>query len=414
MATALATLDNRPYFERVLRYAIEHALIAPEALKTQLADAPKGMVQIANYFGTAHLRTDLEIARQRIVNLISLYLEEISGGDLQRAAFSLRDKSLLSHSKGGSDMIKRLHAMPDSKIIGAHSVSAEDQRNFLNDHSLASAMTLADYRVAYAERLECQQEIAFALWLAKKLGVPNDQIDTYPDTTTLLRSAMLVVFVDSAALQMPTRSGFVRLIEAARKKGAKLDEVRLKSLMSNAPLEFQDLAQLEMQRFLAEDLPVIRKAGSTADSLLYGETSRPFFFIENVDEDVREYERLVAHEWHRVTRGEGDDPAVVSTVFLLVATGFPAKSKLLLREGQDIIRVFRSAGFNSRAVLDYIDAHAPQETREDLKRQWLEDLKPEAETDLADSDPSFPDSHMERALEYMRKTCAVSWKARRR
>jgi len=206
----------------------------------------------------------------------------------------------------------------------------------------------------------------------------------------------------------------VRLSEAARKKSAKLDEVRLKSLMSNAPLEFQELAQLEMQRFLAEDLPVIRKAGATADSLLYGETSRPFFFIENVDEDVREYERLVAHEWHRVTRGEGDDPAVVSTVFLLVATGFPAKSKLLLREGQDIIRVFRSAGFNSRAVLDYIEAHAPQETREDLKRQWLEDLKPEAETDLADSDPSFPDSHMERALEYMRKTCAVSWKARRR
>lgn len=414
VSTALAHVDSRPFFEKALRFAIEHALITPEALKSTLADAPKGMVQIANYFGTAHLRIDLEIARQRIVNLMSLYLEEVSGGDLQRAALSLRDKSLLSHSKGGSDMIKRLHAMPDSKIIGAHQVSAEDQRNFLNDHSLASAMTLADYRAAFAERQAYQREIDFALWLAKKLGVPSDQTNSYPDTATLLRSAMLVIFVAKAALQMPTRSGFVRLIEAAKKKGAALDENRLNAFLSNAPIEFKELGRQEMQRFLKEDLPELRKVGSTADSLLYGESSRPFFFIESLDEDNREYERLVAQEWHRVTRGDGDDPAVVSTVFLLVATGFPAKSRLLMREGQEIIGAFRSAGFNSRAVIEYIDAHAPQETREDLKRQWLEDLKPEAEIDLADNDPNFPDTYMERALEYLRKTCAASWKGRRR
>jgi len=414
VSTALAQVDSRPFFEKVLHYAIDQALISPEALKNILADAPKGMVQIANYFGTAHLRTDLESARQRIVNLISLYLEDVSGGDLQRAALSLRDKSLLSHSKGGSDMIKRLHAMPDAKIIGAHSVSAEDQRNFLNDHSLASALTLADYRVAFAYRQACQREIDFALWLAKKLAVPNDQVNLCGDTSMLLRSAMLVLFVDKAALQMPTRSGFVRLIEAAKKKGAILNQARLDAFLANAPLEFQQFGHQEMRRFLDDDLPAIRQGASTADSLLYGESSRPFFVIENIDEDVREYERLVAHEWHRVTKGEGDDPAVVSTVFLLVATGFPAKSKLLMREGQEIIRAFRTSGFDSRAVIAYIDAHAPQETREDLKRQWLEDLKPEAEIDLADNDPNFPDSYMERALEYLRKTCSVAWKGRRR
>jgi hypothetical protein len=115
-----------------------------------------------------------------------------------------------------------------------------------------------------------------------------------------------------------------------------------------------------------------------------------------------------------VTKGDGDDPAVVSTVFLLIATGFAPKPKLLLREGQELIQAFRTAGFNSKAVLEFINMHAPHESREDLKRQWLEDLKPEAELDLADNDPGFPDSYMERSLEYLRKTCATSWKSRRR
>ena len=413
-STALAQVDSRPFFEKVLRHAAESKLIAPELLQLKLADGPKGMVQIANFFGTAHLRTDLESARQRIVNLISLYLEDASGSDLQQAALLLREKSLLALSKGGSEMLKRLHAMPDAKIIGAHHVSAEDQRNFLNDHSLASAMTIADYRAAFAERQACQQEIDCALWIAKKLGAPADQVSLAGDTGALLRSAMLVVFAGKEALKMPTRSGFVRLIEAAKNNRAKLDEARLKALLAGTPVEFKEIGEAAMRVFLQDDLPAIRRADCSADSLLYGEGSRPFFVIENLDEDNREYERLVAQEWHRVTKGDGDDPAVVSTVFLLIATGFPAKSKLLLREGQEIIRVFRRSGFNSGAVIEFIDSQAPHESREDLKRQWLEDLKPEAEINLADNDPGFPDSRMERALEYLRKTCAVSWKLRRR
>jgi hypothetical protein len=413
-ASALATVDSRPYFEKVLRYAIEQNIIAPALLASILADAPKGMVQIANYFGTAHLRSDLEAARQRIVNLISLYLEDVSQGDLHLAALSLRDKSLLSHSKGGADMIKRLHAMPEAKIIGAHSVTAEDQRNFLNDHSLASVFSLADYRAAFADRQSCRQEIDFALWLAKKLQAPSDQVTLCGDTSSVLRSAMLVLFAPRAELKMPTRAAFVRLIEAAKNKRCKLDQVRLKTFIASAPPEFQQLAGQEMQRFIDNDLPAIRHPATSADSLLYGESSRPFFVLENIDDDNREYERLVAREWQRVTRGDGDDPAVVATVFLLIASGFAPKPSILLREGQALIHAFRTGGFNSPAVLEFIDTHAPHESREDLKRQWLEDLKPEAEVNLADNDPSFPDSYKARALEYLRKTCSVSWRGRRR
>ena len=41
-------------------------------------------MQIARYFGNEFLRPDLEKAKERIVNLVSLSLESSSGGDLQQ------------------------------------------------------------------------------------------------------------------------------------------------------------------------------------------------------------------------------------------------------------------------------------------------------------------------------------------
>lgn len=415
-STALAQVDPRPFFEKALCFGLDQGLLSPAHLQNLLADGPKGIVQIANFFGTAHLRPELENARRRMVNLASLYLEDLSDGDLRLAALSLRDKTFLAHSKGGSEMLKRLHAMPAFKIITEHRVSAENQRDFLNDHSLASALSLADYRAALAERRTCQREIDFAQWLAKKLGVPKTQIDAASDTEAdmVFRSAMLAVFVAKAPLRMPSRSGFVRLVEAAKNKRAKLDEARLDGLLKDAPPEFQQLGRKEMLNFIGTCLPEIRNAARTADSLLYGESSLPFFVVEDIDEDNREYEKLVAKEWHRITDGEDDDPAVVSTVFLLVATGFPPKSKLLLREAKEIIRVFRTSGFDSRAVVGFVEAHAPHQIRDDMKSLWLDDLLPEAEVRLADSDPQWPDTHLERALDYVRKTCRVAWKGRNR
>ena len=138
-----------------------------------------------------------------------------------------------------------------------------------------------------------------------------------------------------------------------------------------------------------------------------------FFVAESVDDDVREYNRLVAREWDRVTRGEADDPAVLATVFLFVATGLPPKASMLLKEAKEIIRVFRNDGFDSQAVEDFVTGKAPEAMREDLLRFWSEDLRREAEEGLADTDPRWPDTHMERALKYLRSSCAVSWKGSR-
>lgn len=409
--TSLATFDDRPFFDKALHYGVKQNLITPERLHSLQEEFAKGIVQIANYFGTAYLRPELELALQRMVVLVSLHLEEMSGGDMQAAAASLRDKTLLSHSKAGSDMLKRLYAMPDSTLIVEGPVSAEGQRAYLDEKTALNAMALAEYQSEFAVRQQSRNLIDFAFWLANSMGASRRDVD---DADSLIRSAMLVLFVDQAELKLPTRTAFVRLIKAAKNKKASLNEDRLKTFLKEAPTEFQRLAKNAMNRFIDKSLPQIRKSASTADKLLYGNTGEVYFISENLDEDVREYDRLVAREWDRVTRGEADDPAVVATVLLFVATGMPAKASMLLREGKDVIRHFRTQGFDSPSVIRFIDEHAPESIRDGLQKSWLEDLKRDAEEQLDNSDPDRPDTHMERGLEYLRKTCAASWKTRRR
>lgn len=410
-STSLATFDDRPFFEKALRYGIEQDIISSARLQNIQDDFAKGIVQIANYFGTAHLRPELELALQRMANLISLYLEDASGGDLQNAATSLRDKTLLSHSKGGSDMLKRLHAMPESTVIGGESVSPESQRAYLDEKTLSDAISLEQYRAEHTIRLENQSLIDFSFWLARKMGVSRNDVE---EADSLIRSAMLVLFVEKAELKLPSRTGFVHLVKAAKGAKATLDEKRLNAFLKNEPAEFQALARRAIARFIEKDLPQIRATGSSADKLLHGDYVQSYFVSESLDEDVREYDRLVAREWDRVTRGEADDPAVVATVFLFVATGLPPKPSMLLKEAKELIRIFRTSGFDSKAVIDFIVNHAPQATRDDLQKFWLDDLKSEAEERLADKDPNWPDAYMERATEYLRTTCIANWKGKKR
>ena len=94
--TALAAFDSRPFFDKALHHGVRQGILSSGRVQAIQTDFAKGIVQIANYFGTAYLRPDLELALRRMVYLMSLYLEEVSGGDLAMAAASLRDNTLLT------------------------------------------------------------------------------------------------------------------------------------------------------------------------------------------------------------------------------------------------------------------------------------------------------------------------------
>jgi len=410
---SVAVVDDRPYFEKALRYGLEHGLLGQENLQKMEAEGPKGMVQIADHFGTAYLRTDLESAAARMGNLISLYLEDRSNGDLQIAALSLRDNTLLSHSRGGSEMLKRLHAMPGETSLHARKIDPMAQKIFVNERTLAFPMALATYRNLVTQCQANQMRIDFARWLARRFDAKQEDYEDY-SAEEVIRSAMLVLFVGAKVLEMPTKAQFVEFVEALRKKSFKPRTAPLDAFLKEAPEDFAAMTRQAMQSFVDDALPRLKSADKSPDEILHGEAQGAFFVRETAEEDIVAYDKLVAREWVRITKGDADDPAVLATIFLNVATGQPPKAAVLLKEAKTIIAAFRDKGFDSKAVLAFIDEQAPFEQREGLKELWLNDLKPDAEIHLADNDPQMPDAYMDRALSYFKRNCVGTWKGDKR
>lgn len=409
MKNSIAIVDDRPFFEKAIRYGLEYGILSRENINKIEADGPKGIVQIADHFGTAYLRTDLETAAARMTNLISLYLEDFSNGDLHTAAISLRDNSLLSHSRGGSEMLKRLHAMPVDTGLYGRKADPVAQKIFVNERSFAFPLACANYRAQVRQCQANQMRIDFARWLARRLNAKQEECEDF-SADELIRSAMLLLYVGATTLEMPSKTEFIKLVETLRKKSFKAKPSSLGAFLHDAPEAFVEMTRQSMQEFIESALPRLKSAEKSPDEILHAEAQGSFFVRDAPEEDVVAYDKLVAKEWVRITKGNADDPAVLATIFLSVATAHPAKASALLKEAKSIITAFRTNGFDSKAVLRFIDEHAPFEQREDLKAMWLEDLQPDAEIHLADNDPQMPDSHMDRALKYFKQNCVGNWK----
>ena len=214
----VALFDARPFFEKALQYGVQHGILNAQKLESMANDAPKGMVQIARYFGTEYLRPELELAKNRIVNLVSLYLEHSTGGDLRLAAESLRDHSFLSRSKGGSDMLKALIAMPQNSHFGMHEPGgfADKHIPLLGQWSLRS---LPEYQAELSKRSAVAHTVEAALWLADYLGMDADTLDeAAPDAEAVIRTAVLVLA--SQRTEMPDWVAFDKMVSALRKKMA--------------------------------------------------------------------------------------------------------------------------------------------------------------------------------------------------
>ena len=61
--TSLATVDNRPFFDKTLHIGVKQGITSPDRLQSIQEEFSKGIVQIANFFGRAYLRPELELAR---------------------------------------------------------------------------------------------------------------------------------------------------------------------------------------------------------------------------------------------------------------------------------------------------------------------------------------------------------------
>ena len=398
----IALYDARPFFERALAYGLQHGLIDAARLDAMETEAPKGMVQIARYFGSEFLRPEIEKARERIVNLVSLNLEHSSGGDLRRAAEALRDNSLLSRSKGASDMLKALIAMPQSSHFGMN-----EQGGFRDDHipQLAkwSLRSLADYQAELAKRQQVAQVIDAALWLADYLGMDADALeDAGRDAEAVIRTALLMLA--SKQTQLPDWVAFQKTIAALRKKAAASKTASIAIPMPRElPAEFKAVVD-GVRKTVLSDLPKILDSTLPARKL-FDQTPAfmgRYFWVEDALSEVDDFDRAASAAWNKATGGHSDDSSLL-TLFLSIAAGSPHKTLLSAKGAAALVRKVRKSGINPDLVAPYILANAPEQYQGDYLQLWADFWEDAQSRLLSDHDDSLYD-----AMALLRRDCNIA------
>jgi hypothetical protein len=398
--SGMALFDERPFFEKALAHGLQHGIIDADKLAAIRADGPKGMVQIARYFGSEFLRPELEKAKDRIINLISLNLQHSSGGDLQAAAQALREHSLLSRSKGGSDLLKALIVMPQNTHFGM-----ADARSFSDDQiPLLERWTLksyADYQAEYAKRKHVADVVDAAIWCAAHYELDIDALqEEGKDAEAVIRTALLLGL--SKRTEMPDWPAFNQLITALRKKYAAGGQLPPLALPKGLPAPWQPAVETLLQSVLA-DWPRVMDAAATPKKL-FDQTPAflgRYFWLDDALAEVEEYERSVSATWTKTTGGHDDEGSLL-TLLLCVAAGSAPKTLLTEKSASTLVRKIRKSGLQSEAAVAFVQNHAPAQFQADYVDMWLSFLEEALPTLRSDADYALHD-----ALALLRRECNV-------
>ncbi|PKO57074.1 MAG: hypothetical protein CVU28_00565 [Betaproteobacteria bacterium HGW-Betaproteobacteria-21] len=405
--TVLATVDARPYFERVLSRALSDRLIDGARLAALKSEGAKAIVQLATYFGTPNLRPELEAARTRLVTLVSLALEAESGGNVDAAIALLRQKSLLALSKSGADRLRVVLKLPSDGALELAVVSSgEDEKSGLSRWTFDEPITYARYLAEKRRRETNQAMHELSYWLAAKFGLPRKELEELQvPCESIMNSVLLVLFVEKEPKGFFSADRFMQLHESARKR-RKHDFALLDTWREALAPALRTVLDRACEHFLTDVLRII-KSHSAADICREQERFSGLFYFDTSNvEDLTHHDKARAKEWQRITGGKGDHTDVQCTVLLMVATGLDPTPVLRKQDATLIWQNTRATGFNEQAVSGFIDTLVPFEYQSDIRRLWAEDLGPEAGVQLDDADAA-------RALSYLHETCRPGWKQKK-
>ena len=395
----VALFDDRPFFEKAVAYGVQHGVLDQAKLDAIQTDAPKGMVQIARYFGSEFLRPELEKAKDRIVNMVSLTLEIQSGGDLRKAAEHLREHSFMSRSKAASDMLKALIVMPQNTHFGMN-----EHGGFSDKHipQLAkwSLCNLAEYQTELAKRQQVAHVIDAAIWMADQLGLHADDLEEAGcDAEAVIRTALLAAATKHK--EMPDWVAFQKIIATLRKPSA----TKAINLVApkNLPAEFKDAVE-QVRQSVEADLPKILDTKLTPQKL-FNQTPAfvgRYFWVEDGLAEVDHFDRQTSAAWTKATGGHSDDSSLL-TLFLCIATGSTGKTLLTEKTAATLIRKIRKSGVQAELATAFIQANAPAEHQDDYIDMWEAFIDESLDTLASDHDYKLHD-----ALSLLRRECNVA------
>lgn len=411
---AIALYDDRPFFETALRHGLRFAIITRAKIDAIEAEAPKGLVQIADTFGSKYLRPEIETARKRIVNLASLYLLETSQGDLDIAAKLIRDNTFLTLSRGGSGLLKALHAMPEYALLGREQkISIEE---FLEIWSLKERPQ--EYRNLLAHRKNNALEIEAGLWFGRSMDLTQTELQEEDvEANAVVRTAILKRLMDEGDAPIENQIEFAMIIEALRtqaksktkgKKSAIFDAEKARALIlsDDVPEKFHELSLQILDEILKRDLPLIADAKNSLDRLVF-ELKERYFICAHEIEDTSDYDALVSKEWSKLTKGKTDIDSLL-TLFLCIAMDVPAKTSLPEKSAKSIVKKIREQGLDAQKMIAWIKSTAPHEKQEGLLQDWQEFVE-EAQTYLLDD----WDTNYSGALRFLQENCHIEKAAKK-
>lgn len=397
---SVSLFDARPFFEKALVYGVRHGILDQAALDAICNDAPKGMVQIARYFGTEFLRPELEKAKDRMVNLVSLNLESSTGGDLRLAAESLRDNSFLSRSKGGSDMLKTLIAMPQNSHFGMHESGGftDDQIPLLAKWSLR---TLPDCQAEFAHRRHIALLVNAAIWFGVELALNvADLEDAGKDAEAVIRTGLLALV--TRRKEMPDWPGFEKLVQSLRKKYPSPTAPIALALPRNLPPQFETVVDVVRQSVITDMAKILDD--TVSERKLFCQTPAflgRYFWREDGLSEVDHFDRTVDAVWEKATQGHADESSLL-TLFLCIAAGAPHKTLLNPRSAGTLIRKIRKLGLTPALTQEFIRGHAPHHRQQDYIALWESFLDQARSTLESDFDYALKD-----AMALLRHECNV-------
>lgn len=413
---SLAFYDNAPFLDKVLKYAVQNKLIDQAKIEEMINDAAIGTVQISEYFGaSSHLRENLEQASVRMASLVSLHLENASNGDLELAAQMMKEKSFRTLSRGGSQMLKALYALPEDDHFGSPRFDSESDflKKCLNSH-----ITLAKYRQAIATHEQFKLALGLANDLLKKIGTPSRVFnDLHAPAKHVLRTAVLFLAygakklgtgksgaskLNTSKAGFPDENALFEIFTAMRKEWSFLGEVSCsKKFLDEVPEAFLPLAMQTLASIQQQDIPKIVSGSLHLDAVFADLKVRQYFFLFDPLNNVSQFDKKLAEEWFLLTDGTEDD-AMLLSLFICAAAGLRQKTALTVAEAKKAVLNIRENGLLENQVAKLIKK-APHDEHEQLQSLWGEFIE-EASIYLLDES----DEHLSEAVAYLKDHCNIT------